>query len=309
MEIHQIRALDAIVSKGSYLAAAAHLDQSQSSLSHAIAALENELGTRLLERGRHGAKPTEAGRRVLPHIRQILASIEAIRAEANNLPGLVSGRVRVGSIPSAAVAFLPRVIARFTRAFPDVEVVLLEEPSQSTQTLGEWLREFMIDVALVQLPAPGMKSTLFMRDELCAILPSGSELSKLSRVSVRELCTEPFIMSRYTSVSLLNAAYARHNLTPRIRFEVQDRETLISLVKEGLGFSIVPRLAFPGTIAGITLVPVTPRIWRELGLAIRDQERASPALAAFVHCVEKVAARRLAPHPRSKRRDTKPSPG
>jgi DNA-binding transcriptional LysR family regulator len=293
MEIHQIRALDAIVSNGSYLAAAAQLDQSQSSLSHAVSTLEKELGVRLLERGRHGAKPTEAGRRVLPHLRQILTLIELVRAETACGPGLITGRVRVGSIPSAAVSFLPKVIARFTRAFPGVEVVLLEEPSQSTQTLETWLHEYLIDIALVQLPAPGVKSVMLMRDELCAILPARSGLAKLSRVSVRELGAEPFIMSRYTSVALLNAAFARYNLSPRIRFEVQDRETLISMVREGLGFSIVPQLAFPGTITGTALVPMAPRIRRELGLAIRHQESALPTLDAFIRCVKEVAARRF----------------
>jgi DNA-binding transcriptional LysR family regulator len=293
MEFHQLRALQAITKEGSFLAAAAHLDVSQSSLSHAIAALERELGARLLDRGRYGAKPTDAGRRILPYARQILASLDAIRAETDNSTGLLSGRVRVGSIPSAAVAFLPKVIARFTRAHPNVEVVLLEEPSQSTQPLEEWLRAQMIDVALVQLPAAaGMKAATLMRDELCAILPAGSPLARRRRISIRDLAAEPFIMSRYTSEPLLHAAYARHGLAPRVRFEVQDRGTLISMVREGLGFSIVPRLAFPAALPGVTLVPVTPRIHRELGLAVRDQEHAPPALRAFLRSVEEVATKK-----------------
>jgi len=292
MEIHQLRALEAIASEGSFLAAAKRLDLSQSSLSHSIAVLEKELGERLLNRGRHGAKPTDAGRRVLPYARQILSSLDAIRSETDVSSGLLSGRVRVGSIPSAAVAFLPKVIARFTRAHPHVEVVLLEDPSQSTQSLEEWLRAQMIDVALVQLPAPGMKTTTLMQDELCAILPSSSPLATRRQLSIRDLADEPFIMSRYTSEPLLRAAYARHRLSPRIRFEVQDLGTLISMVREGLGFSIVPRLAFPVALPGVTLVPVTPRIHRELGLAILDQEHTAPALRAFVSAIEEIATKR-----------------
>jgi DNA-binding transcriptional LysR family regulator len=87
MELHQLRALEAIATEGSFLAAAARLDLSQSSLSHAIASLEGELGARLLERGRYGARPTDAGRRVLPYARQILASLEAIQSETNSSAG------------------------------------------------------------------------------------------------------------------------------------------------------------------------------------------------------------------------------
>jgi DNA-binding transcriptional LysR family regulator len=289
MEIHQLRALDAIATKGTFLAAAASLEVSQSSLSHAIAALERELGARLLDRGRHGAKPTDLGRRILPHARQILASLDTVRAETASSIGLLTGRVRVGSIPSAAVAFLPKVIARFSRAHPDVDVVLLEEPSQSTQPLGEWLRNQMIDVALIQLPAAGMQASPLMRDELCAMLPANSPLARHARLSIRDLAAAPLIMSRYTSEPLLRAAYARHNLIPHNRFEVQDRGTLISLIREGLGIAIVPRLAFPTALPGVTLVPVMPRIRRELGLAIRDQEHATPAVRAFLRTVGEVA--------------------
>jgi DNA-binding transcriptional LysR family regulator len=292
VEIHQLRALENIVKEGSFMAAAARLDLSQSSLSHAIAALERELGVRLLDRGRHGARPTEAGRRILQHGSQILASVEAILAETKSFTGQLSGRVRVGSIPSATVAFLPKVIARFTRAHPDVEIVLLEEPSQNTQLLEEWLRTQTIDVALIQLPAVDIKTAALMRDELCAILPAGSPLSRRRQVSIRDLATEPFIMSRYTSEPLLQAAYARHNLTPSVRFEVQDRETLVSMVREGLGFSIVPILAFPVSLPGVALIRITPRIYRDLGLATRDTEHASNALRAFVLSAQEVAAAR-----------------
>ena len=291
MEIHQLRALEAIATEGSFIAAATRLDLSQSSLSHAIAALESELGARLLDRGRYGAKPTDAGRRVLPYARQILALLEAIRSETDGSGGLLSGRVRVGSIPSAAVAFLPKVIANFTRAHPNVEVVLLEEPSQSTQPLAEWLQTQMIDVALVQLPAIGMKAATLMHDELCAILPAKSQLVSRRQISIRDLAGEPFIMSRYTSEPLLYAAYAHHRLVPRVRFEVQDLGTVVSMVREGLGFSIVPRLAFPAAPPGVVLVPVTPRIRRELGFAIRDPEHAPPALRAFVRAIEETAAK------------------
>jgi DNA-binding transcriptional LysR family regulator len=243
----------------------------------------------LLDRGRHGAEPTEAGRRILPHVRQILASVEGIVAETDDAMGLLSGRVRVGCIPSAAVAFLPKVIARFARAHPTVEIVLLEEPSQSTQLLEEWLRSGTIDVALIQLPAAHTKTHALMRDELCAILPTGSPLSHLRQVSIRGLAAEPFIMSRYTSERLLYEAYARNRLKPSVRFEVQDRETLVSLVREGLGISIVPTIAFPESLPGVTFVPIAPRIHRELGLAVPD---ASGVARAFIQIAQEVAAGR-----------------
>jgi DNA-binding transcriptional LysR family regulator len=112
MEIHQLRALEAIATEGSFLAAAGRLDLSQSSLSHAIAALESELGGRLLDRGRYGAKPTDADRRILPYARQIqiLASLDAIRSEAIVPPACF--RVACASAPSPTPPwrFCPRLL-------------------------------------------------------------------------------------------------------------------------------------------------------------------------------------------------------
>ena len=66
---------------------------------------------------------------------------------------------------------------------------------------------------------------------------------------------------------------------------------LVSMVRGSLGISIVPRLAFPAALPGVTLVPVTPRIQRNVGLAVRDREHALPALRAFIRAIEETAAK------------------
>ena len=279
----------AIADSGSFTGAAKQLNVSQSSLSHAVADFEQELGVCLFERGRWGAKATEAGGRVLSHARQILAGLEAIRTEADNTAGLVSGRVRIGSIPSATVTFLPKVIGSFTRQYANVAVVLLEEPSQQQQQLNEWLQANTIDVALIQLPMAGSNVVLRMQDELCAVVSATSSLAKRKNLSVRELAKQPFVMSRYSSESLIHTAYARQRLSLVPRFEVQDLGTLVSMVQEGLGISIVPRLAFSDTPRGVTLIPVRPRLHRELGLVLKSPDHSPPAVWAFVRKAQEFA--------------------
>jgi|HubBroStandDraft_2_1064218.scaffolds.fasta_scaffold00195_20 DNA-binding transcriptional LysR family regulator len=282
MKLHQVRALVAIAETGSFMAAAEHLRISQSSLSHAIADLEEELNLRLLERGREGTVPTEAGRRVLIHARQISACLDSIRAEAANMAGLLSGKVRIGSVPSAAVAFLPRLIAQVVHEHPQVEVLLLEEPSQGMQQLIEWLKNNVIDVALLELPVNGLHVVSLMSDELCAIVSKSSPLARRAKISIRELAEKPFIMSRYNSERLIWNAYAAHKCSPQVRFEVQDIGTLVSMVREGLGVSIVPRVAFPLIPDGVILRPVNPCLRRELAFVMKSPDRLGPALGMFI---------------------------
>jgi DNA-binding transcriptional LysR family regulator len=282
MRIHQLQALVSIADSGSFTAAARQLKISQSSLSHAIAALEEELNISLLERSRQGACTTEAGLRILTHARQALSSLDSIRTEARNAAGLLFGRVRIGSIPSAVIEFLPKVIAHFSREHPQVEVILLEEPSQRMSQLLEWLRGNVIDVAIMEMPVSELKVLPLLQDELCAIVARSSTLAKRRRLSIKELADQPFVISRYNSETLIRTAYARYQQSPCFRYEVQDLGTLVSLVREGLGISIVPRVAFPAVPDGVVLLPLRPSLKRDLAFVMSPKESLAPALSVFI---------------------------
>lgn len=282
MQIHHLRALLTIAETGSFVAAAMRLGISQSSLSHAIGDLEEELKLRLLERSRQGTQPTAAGQRILIHARQIFVSLDSICAEAANLTGLLSGRVRIGSVPSTALAFMPRLIAQIANEYPKIEFLLLEEPSQGMQKLVEWLDGNMIDLALLELPMHGLHVVPLMRDELCAIVSASSSLARLKKISIPDLARESFIMSRYNSERLIWNAYAERKCSPAVRFEVQDIGTLVSMVREGLGISIVPKVAFPVPLDGVVLRPVQPPIMRQLGFVMKSADAIPPAVEAFI---------------------------
>jgi DNA-binding transcriptional LysR family regulator len=297
MNLHHLTALMAIAEKGSFTRGAKSLNISQSSLSHAIGGLEQELGVTLFVRDRQGAHLTAIGDRVLTHAQQALAGLDAIRAEADHARGILSGRVRIGSIPSATVGFLPKVIAHFGRQHPQIDVLLLEEPSQGMQQLAEWLRTDAIDLAIVELPMNELSVTPLIRDELCAIVSKTTSLAHRKQLTVRELAKEPFVMSRYSSERLIQRACAERRLSPVVRFEVQDLGTLVNMVREGLGISIVPRIAFSDIPSGVALVPLIPRIRRELGFALKQPSHSPPAVSAFVRSLQELS--------RAKRPDSK----
>jgi DNA-binding transcriptional LysR family regulator len=223
------------------------------------------------------------------HAKQALASLEAIRAEAHGIRGALSGRLRIGSIPSATVNLSPKAMAQFARRHPAVELVLLEEPSQGMRQLLEWLGSATIDIALLETPIGAVEVAPLIRDEMCAIVSSRSPLARHKQVSVLELTKEPFIMSRYSSERLIRAAYARENIAPAVRFEVQDLGTLVGMVREGLGISIVPKVAFPTAPPGVSLIPILPRIRRQLGHEVSPPRRPSPTGEAFIEALREVS--------------------
>jgi len=157
------------------------------------------------------------------------------------------------------------------------------------QQLAEWLRTDAIDVAIVELPMNELNVTPLIRDELCAIVAKTSALATRQQLTVRELFKEPFVMSRYSSERLIQSAYARRKLSPVVRFEVQDLGTLVNMVREGLGISIVPRVAFSDTPSGVALVPVVPPIRRKLGFALKARDHSPPAVSAFVQSLRELS--------------------
>lgn len=289
MQIHQLVGFLTIVDTGSFTVAAEHLGITQSALSHAISNLEKELGVILLQRDRQGARPTEVGERMTGHIREIVSRLERIRSEARDTTGLLSGRVRIGSIPSATVDFLPRAMARFARKHPQIEVVMLEEPSQGNGKLLEWLNNHTIDLALIEFPLQGHQTLPLLDDEMCAVLPADSPLAQKTEVTAHDLLPLPFVLSKYSSEHLIQEAFQPAGGMPTIRFEVQDLGTLISLVREGLGISVVPRLALPKPPEGIELRSVSPQIKRQIGLLLRSLDGVSPAVNAFIQTLQKQA--------------------
>jgi DNA-binding transcriptional LysR family regulator len=128
-------------------------------------------------------------------------------------------------------------------------------------------------------------SATLMRDELCAILPAGSPLARRRRHSIRG----PGSRTLY-HIPLSQRATAPNRLRklqPHSAgsFRGAGSRTLIRLVREGPGFSVVARLGFSTALPGVALVPVTPGIRGELRLALQDQKHAPPALRAFPHSV------------------------
>ncbi len=126
VKISQLRAIVAVADRGNFSSAALDLELSQSTISHAIATLEEELGVVLLFRGRHGAILTPMGEQVIQEARQVLQLVGTIQEKANKARRLQSGQVRVASVRSIATNILPEIIAQFRGKFPEISVVITD---------------------------------------------------------------------------------------------------------------------------------------------------------------------------------------
>jgi LysR family hydrogen peroxide-inducible transcriptional activator len=126
MTIVQLEYLLAVVNHGSFSVAAKHCFISQPSMSVQVQNLEDEIGVILLDRSSKPIVPTNAGLPILEQIRNTLAEFYAIKEKVNGLKGALSGKLRLGFIPTVSPYLIPRFIPLFTQKYPDVELEICD---------------------------------------------------------------------------------------------------------------------------------------------------------------------------------------
>lgn len=289
MTLSQLRALLMVLETGSFSAAALELGGAQSAVSYAVAELERELGVKLLERGRFGARPTPVGEQIAGHARGMLSLDAAIRQEANLERGVLRGVLRIATFRSVASHILPKAIAKLGKNYPELHVQLLEADGD-TPELERLLASGRADIAFLQAPYPkGALVWDVLRDPYIALLPLGHPLAggSVSRADLRGL---PLIV--YDNDDRCAVA-AQHYLRdaalplPPATYSVREDSTIFSLVEQGLGVSIVPELAFRDLPNSVVRAPLSEPLGRTIGVAIAPQNLKVPAVRAFLSVLKK----------------------
>lgn len=244
MEIHQLRYVVAVARTGNFSRAAEQCHVAQPSLSQQIQKLENELGERLFDRMRREVRLTPAGEAFLRRAVRILDEVDSARREATDARELLRGVVTVGVLPTIAPYLLPDVMAEFTRKFPGVEIVIQED---TTAQLLKLALAYEIDFALTSLPIEDARLQVndLFSEELLLALPPGHPLTRKRAINARDLADERLIVMKEGNClgDQVLRFCDRRDLHPHISFRSAQLETIQSLVRAGLGISLIPAMA------------------------------------------------------------------
>ncbi|MFB6811752.1 LysR family transcriptional regulator, partial [Streptomyces sp. NPDC056387] len=250
MELGQLRYFVAVVEEGGFTRAGARLHVSQPGVSAQVGQLERELGLRLLDRSGRRVTPTEAGEAVLSYARAALAAVEGIRRTADEVRGLLRGRVAIGLIPGAAGAVVGGfdvvgVLGDFHDAHPQVEIALAEDTSERMLAA---LRRGELDLAVVGLggePPAGVSVQVVLDEPLVAVVRADDPLVREGadgRIALSALRGRALIgLPRGTGLrGVLERGCAEAGFAPRVDFEAAAPEVLVRLAARGLGVAVVP---------------------------------------------------------------------
>lgn len=285
IKLSQLRALVTVAEYGNFSEAALQLEMSQSAISHAIATLEEEIGVVLLSRGRHGAHLTPVGERITAHAIQILRLMDAIKKEANLEKGLEGGNVRIACFRSVATHILPTVIARFRKCYPNITVSITENDFFSS--IEQALREGYADIGFTYLPTSDeFESWEMMRDDYILLLPPTCQLRNV-QISWQELSTYPLIVSCLNPCNEWIRKFLSISPYPlNIAYEIKEDSTIVSMVVQGLGAGIMPRLAAEPVPPRVQVCSLPAHLERVIGVTILANALHTPAVYAFLDAIK-----------------------
>ncbi|WP_366596698.1 LysR family transcriptional regulator [Bacillus pumilus] len=272
-----------VVECGSFTKAGDKLGLTQSGVSHNIAKLESELGIVLLRRNRNGLALTDAGERVMPHIRQIVHHASLLEQEAALIQGMEVGIIKIGTFSSFSSKMLPQLIHRFTKGYPNIQVELYEG---GYEEMEEWIASGTVDVGFLTQPSREFETVPLFQDELVVLMQEDHRFHTKKVIEVDSFHDESFIMPKAGCDLLIKKLLKERGVKPQVLFEIGDNNTLISMVQEGLGVTIIPTLILPPQMSHTKVIPLETSVYREINLAFKSFKAASPSAKRWIEVVK-----------------------
>ncbi len=262
--VDELRHFLLVVEHGTFTEAARRARLTQPALSASIRRLEDQLGARLLARGRGGASPTACGEALVPRARAVMAALSEAERAVAEVAGLRAGEARLGAGATVCTYLLPGYIKRFREAHPAIRVRLREGLREA---LLDAVRGGEVDLAVV----PGGGGEFWREDALVLVAAPGLKAKGA-----------PFVT--FPRGASTRELLDRHFPEAEVVMELSSIAAVKGHVRAGVGVALLSRFAVESDLAQGRLVevahPKTP-VARTLSLAHRGVERLPPAAAAL----------------------------
>lgn len=243
MDLRHLRYFTTVAAEGSFSRAAERLNMAQPPLSRQIQQLEEELGVRLLDRGRP-LKLTEAGRHLFEQGVQVLQRVEELQTTTRRIGTRMVFQFNIGFVASTLYDTLPQLIREFRTHAPQVNVQLME---MTTLEQMAALKDGRIDVGFGRLrfEDDALVREVLREERLCVALAASHPLALTgTRPRFADFEAEPLILyphsPRPSYADQVLSFYRDAGVAPQIGMEARDVQTALGLVASGMGICVVP---------------------------------------------------------------------
>ncbi|QGS33064.1 LysR family transcriptional regulator (plasmid) [Cupriavidus metallidurans] len=272
--INQLRHFLLVVEHGGFRPAAGEAFRSQPALSRSIKELEQRLGGALFEPGR--ADVTQLGAACLPYARDLIDHFDRAVGAMQRLADREEGTLAIASVPTIATQWLPELIRRYIERYPKIEIRVLDDHSRNIQAMvlaGE------VDFGLCSRVGNDtrLRFQSLIKDSFGLVCRVDHPLANRRTVRWSEIASLPMIG---TVAHKQIEGVPEMELLAGSHLFVSNMLSLIAMLEEGLGVTILPSLGVPSNARDLVFVPLTgPKVHRELGILSLRSRSLSPAAA------------------------------
>lgn len=265
-----------VVDLGSFTKAADELGYTQSAVSQIVRSLESDLGTVLLERRRDGIRLTSDGMQYLPFLRSLSGAELALQEKQKEMDGLENSTILIDTFTSVSRNILPPLMSAFREMYPGIHFVLRQGDYAS---IRDDLRASRVDLGFISPGSddPEAFADLQMQklydDEMVAVLPPDHPLASSETVSLKDLSRETFILlDEGIEYNTALEGFRRAGLVPNLGYEVYDDYTIMAMIRQSLGVSLLFRRVVRGFSEGVVIRDLDKPLTRPVYLAWRNRD-------------------------------------
>lgn len=276
MDDRKIQGMLTTVKEGSFNKAADALGCTQSSMTQMMNSLERELGCQIFIRSHSGVNLTPEGEYLLPRFQEANNAFCRLRYAAERI---ISGStvIRIGTYDSLSKRWLPSIVREFRQEHPSIILKI----RVGAASIPEWLKNGDVDLALIDEHRRNHFQWIpLFKDPLLAVIPRSLVLDSHHTVTLEWLARHPFIVSpSIRSEAVVEQLSALQNEQP-IFVDSNDDETLLSMVAQGIGSSVLPSLSIHGNMEKVRVLQLDPPMNRTVGIALPGES--SQATSNFI---------------------------
>lgn len=264
--------------------AAKEIGYSQSAVSQTIKALEEELETTLFIRQKSGVSLSQDGLAYLPYLKSVQASLDNLRTKKKEMKGLNQAILKIGTFTSVSRHLLPSLMEEFIQIYPNVQFELYQ--SEYTN-IEQQLLEGSLDLGFTCIDAiQQVQYQELYYDKMFALVPQNHVLAKYNVLSMKQIAKYPFIQLDEGEYSLPINMFHSLNLPVQIKHKVYDDSTILAMIRQNLGISILYQNAL-SDYDDLCLIPIQENLFRHVGIAYNNYDTLSYAGKTFLDFILK----------------------
>ena len=282
MDLARIRLFLDIVDSKNLSFTAQRFGYTQSGVSHSLSKLENELGVTLFTRTKHGVELTSDAEFLVPYARNLMIQEKNFMEAAHSLQGIQCGSLTIATYASVAARWLPQIITTFQRQYPNVSYSIREGGMEDIES---WIMNGEVDFGFLSWRKDSpIKFKAIAKDPLVAVMKRNHPLppSYFETFPIYGFMDFPFIASPGAVDYDIHSAFIDSGIVPMTTYVCNEPSTTISMVKSGLGISLLPKMVVEKHKDEICMVRTTPSYTRTLGVGFHPKRSLSLASKEFI---------------------------